>query len=254
MLSSALRYTACMRVFRCFGYVVLGLATSVASAWLCATGLPHKYLGRGSRKESLGGSREGTVAVSASRHRGVGQDEFRVIRFFGIQENLGLAPDEGVHLELPDTLPDVVPWWCQHLQLPTLHKDVTDEFQGCAIACGWPVVCLWSRSWPQAPYGIKGGIDVSATPLDALFAPTPWPRPSILPTRGIPLGMVANTAFYGMVWFVLFTGIGAAHRWRRRCRGLCTRCAYDRTGITPGQPCPECGTLPPLPKSTSASA
>ena len=48
--------------------------------------------------------------------------------------------------------------------------------------------------------------------------------------------------------WVLFVALGALTSvvWRRHLRrgsmpGLCPACRYDRAGLSPGAPCPECG-------------
>ena len=57
-------------------------------------------------------------------------------------------------------------------------------------------------------------------------------------TRVVPLGLVANTAFYGGLWALPLIAWPALRTRRRMARGLCTRCAYPVAGLTM---CPECG-------------
>jgi hypothetical protein len=74
-----------------------------------------------------------------------------------------------------------------------------------------------------------------------------WPRsvqdcmwPAVLPLRPLWPGFLINTAFYGGVLWLLWCGQGTIRRERRRRRGLCEECGYDRRGDV-GSVCPECG-------------
>ncbi len=55
----------------------------------------------------------------------------------------------------------------------------------------------------------------------------------------------------------LFAGVAVAlvrpdiRRWRRRARGRCEHCGYDRGGLAPGAPCPECNAAGPASTPTS---
>ncbi len=54
-------------------------------------------------------------------------------------------------------------------------------------------------------------------------------------------GFIVNTiAYTPLAWLLLF-GLRAMRSRRRRRKGLCVRCTYDRTGLDPADPCPECG-------------
>ncbi|HMN40086.1 MAG TPA: hypothetical protein PKE29_04520 [Phycisphaerales bacterium] len=65
-------------------------------------------------------------------------------------------------------------------------------------------------------------------------------------------GFALNTIFYAAVAWGLWRGGWqiplAIRRRRRRAKGLCIRCGYDRSGLpaSPPSPCPECGA-PPTP-------
>lgn len=67
---------------------------------------------------------------------------------------------------------------------------------------------------------------------------------SWLPIYILPLGFTLNTLFYAAAWFMCLLGISSTRRILRARRGLCTRCAYDLKGLSPGSPCPECGNSP----------
>ncbi|MEO1280019.1 MAG: hypothetical protein AAFV77_13750, partial [Planctomycetota bacterium] len=63
----------------------------------------------------------------------------------------------------------------------------------------------------------------------------------VIPVRPIWPGMIGNVLVHGALVFFALTGVAVMHRVRRRRRGQCAWCAYDRAGIETKQPCPECG-------------
>jgi len=81
--------------------------------------------------------------------------------------------------------------------------------------------------------------------------------PRYLPFRPIWPGFLIDTLFYGVIWLVLFFGVGAVRRGVRRRRGRCVMCGYDLRGQRQESPhpqplshgergasgagCPECG-------------
>lgn len=69
-----------------------------------------------------------------------------------------------------------------------------------------------------------------------------------IPLMPMPLGFVANTLFYALPWALLVLGLPLVRGSIRPRRGLCPKCAYNRAGLTPTTPCPECGTPAPTPR------
>ncbi|MCL4199366.1 MAG: hypothetical protein KJZ69_17885 [Phycisphaerales bacterium] len=71
-------------------------------------------------------------------------------------------------------------------------------------------------------------------------------RVYLIPLRPTPVGFAVNSVLYGGSCWLLLGGPRSLTRWRRMCRGQCTKCGYPR-GTSPV--CTECGE--PLPVFTS---
>lgn len=85
-------------------------------------------------------------------------------------------------------------------------------------------------------FAISGGIDASVltryrTPRPALVLPLVprWPE------------FLINTAAWGAALWLVTSGASLFRRARRRRRGLCPACGYDRRGLPDTAACPECG-------------
>ncbi len=101
------------------------------------------------------------------------------------------------------------------------------------MAQGWPLRCV--RGTQLTADGAMAILPI--TDIGLYFRDPQRPMPYI----PIPLGLLADTLIYAGVLaspFFLFARIKAV---RRRRRGLCARCGYDRKGLADGTPCPECG-------------
>ncbi len=66
-------------------------------------------------------------------------------------------------------------------------------------------------------------------------------RNRTIPIRPLPLGFALNTLLYGALMFSLMLALGVLRRWRRKRKGLCAWCRYDRAGLATATACPECG-------------
>jgi len=62
-----------------------------------------------------------------------------------------------------------------------------------------------------------------------------------LPLSPMWIGMLADSAIFGIVVWLLLAGWSSGRRWLRRRSGRCPRCGYDRAGLAVGAVCPECG-------------
>ncbi len=132
---------------------------------------------------------------------------------------------------------------------------------------GWPwpaLACHWEfpNGLRESPRLLSGGIPLSEDPTAVPNAPFMSCRalPCVpclwgwLGADGARGGFLYDTAFYAAIWFVLLFALPITRqllRARRTRRGLCPRCAYDRTGIAGTNPCPECGDVP-FPSATDS--
>ncbi|HVU64032.1 MAG TPA: hypothetical protein VHC70_08650 [Phycisphaerales bacterium] len=110
-----------------------------------------------------------------------------------------------------------------------------------ARAYGWPFLCLWEgetvdgsnaglTKWPWNGFSY-GGVKIGPSPSLGHFLPA------------LPLwsGLIGDTVVYGAVFLFLGLLIARIRRARLAHLNLCPNCRYDRAGIRPESPCPECG-------------
>lgn len=97
---------------------------------------------------------------------------------------------------------------------------------------GWPFRCVEGSTALQV-YGEDSGGE--------------WSHGLIRPERGTRIvyrpawfGLIANTTIYAAAVLGVLALVGTRAD-RRRRRGCCEACGYDRRGLAAGAPCPECG-------------
>ncbi|XVJ58526.1 MAG: hypothetical protein HEQ23_03645 [Tepidisphaera sp.] len=128
-----------------------------------------------------------------------------------------------------------------HIQLQYL--DIGDQvsagmYMVNEVRAGWPMHCLTgiSRGLWKSPPEFRGSIGV----------PPEMRREAALYERFIPIrplpGLAANTVFYAGLYLFAAFAIKATIRRRRVRRSLCPGCGYQRTGLAPDSPCPECAS------------
>lgn len=115
------------------------------------------------------------------------------------------------------------------------------------FAYGWPclsfrggmVTLMGAPTQPVLDYGPALPELVRTFTLDGSTITHREPR--VVPLHPIVPGLLANTAVYGAAWWLILFAPGVIRRWRRRRRGACVACGYDRRGIGAAAACPECG-------------
>jgi hypothetical protein len=113
---------------------------------------------------------------------------------------------------------------------------------------GWPMRAMVRATThrpvlppPATPLTSAQGRLAGATSPFLLSPPLPKDRLCGIPWRPLWPGFAVDTALYaGLLWVASFV-TGAFRGVRRRRRGLCTRCGYDRRGLFATASCPECG-------------
>ncbi len=140
------------------------------------------------------------------------------------------------------------------------------------IRCGWPAHAMTHASYGGSFGLVHPGLATGPATADA-FGRTPalslhggyapfgwastqrWPQSVTVATYdpidrfALPLmpiwpGFLLNTFFYALLMFAPARAVRALVRVRRRRRGRCAVCGYDRDGLAPRATCPECGEKP----------
>lgn len=137
----------------------------------------------------------------------------------------------------------------------------------CDVAYGWPLLSFRGgmmnlatgsgRGWlvehdfgPELPM-----IETPEGPRTANGRPMmTMTEPRTMPLTPILSGAMVNTAVYGGAWWVVLFVPGVVRRWRRRRRGRCVACGYDRRGIGVEAVCPECGDHEPAARAAGGAA
>jgi hypothetical protein len=100
-------------------------------------------------------------------------------------------------------------------------------------ATGWPTLCLravrasWEREYTRGAIVLARGRQHLGVR-------------DFLPHYPIWRGLIANTLFFAVPWYLLLISVPFVRRRWRLCRGQCPSCRYDLRGdLAAG--CPECG-------------
>jgi hypothetical protein len=145
-------------------------------------------------------------------------------------QDIAAAESAGVQV-----LPDWVHWRGSN---PDLYYK-GEDFMECTEGWGWP--------FPALRRTVRHGVDDKLRTNEAWILadnPADWFGYS-LPTGILWTGLIADTAILSVALGALVLTFGFLRAFRRRRKGLCPSCAYDRHGLsTPAAPCPECGAPP----------
>ncbi len=230
--------------------VGLGVITTVGVAWACAV-IPPPGGGR------TCGSDVGSRALAPTEGHGVLQTNHT---YWGgwtyysggvIHSNLlvprpdGAAPDSVLPVSLRREL---LPWCYGDAPWPPEGTHDIRAF----VSCGWllrALACAGARTttylpapMPRTPT-VLYGLPVPRR-FARYFANSTVAGSALLPTQPLYRGLILDTLLFSAAWFPLLAVPGVRRRTRRRRRGHCPACGYDRLGEF-GTPCPECGARVP---------
>lgn len=111
------------------------------------------------------------------------------------------------------------------------------------VGGGWPFITLVARtsskmSTANPPQRLwqDGWLVKNASALDPFTS-------RIVPYRPYLPGLIANTAFWGVVILLVMMVLRQATAERRRREGRCCACGYDLRGNATTRRCPECGEV-----------
>jgi hypothetical protein len=119
---------------------------------------------------------------------------------------------------------------------------------GSDTAFGWPLPCLWYQVVGVSGRDSEGSPTIDQERLVGGIALRGEPSCRIRGFHALPLlpiwpALVANTAFFAALWWLIFFVPGVIRRWLRARRGRCAGCGYDLVATPPSVPCPECGRV-----------
>lgn len=100
-----------------------------------------------------------------------------------------------------------------------------------AVAAGFPLPCFEGS-------GRSNGRFAEQVTTNQRGFSVPLLGYATYPTKPIFSGLVANTVFFAIVWWLLLAAGFALRRRHRRLRGRCVACGYTLAGLSI---CPECG-------------
>jgi hypothetical protein len=221
--------------------VLLGLATTVAVAWVLVFAVK---LGPGS-VQTAGGLRARDPARGEGRGMVMsgGLSATGSLHHYAFFANVPLPPDAMAKSLDGDRLALLAPAWAREAVFPWLVSgepwppEWINGFNG-AVGRGWPLIALWSSH--TKTMGATGTSKISGgIPLSSWDPTDNYDR--ILPYRPVWPGLIGNTAFYAIFWWLAKCIFRSIRRLTRRRGGRCVLCGYSRTGLAGGAACPECG-------------
>jgi hypothetical protein len=204
--------------------LVLGIAISIAVAWRVAMSSRRQFKDQAVAWPT---PTPGVYIVDVSAHEpGWTEHTYSTVNTLSSTDheiNVGVGIDSLVTVPL-STAP-----------IPT----EAIEYRGCnqiiVSSAGFPFRCVHHAHWYRGnglgwtPIADRGFLTIRALSDAPLPAAPLWP------------GLIADTAIYAAFCWAALVCVPVTRRAVRHRRNLCVACAYDRRGLAPGAPCPECG-------------
>ncbi len=220
--------------------VLLGLATSIGTAWVC------EY--RGADANALAVLVNGPVSPEAGCHVGTmtKTESFGFVHLTTEDNSISGTYGRIQFADKPTS--EIVPSWAKPYlaiigprpQTGNEIEDMLSDFRH-TQGSGWPLRCLHCEPTFRVE---KAGLRIVAANAlvlgDSRLGGIAELR--FLPFGPIPLGLIIDTAFYGALWSIPLFGPILVRRVLRARHGRCPQCAYDLRATPTHSPCPECGT------------
>jgi hypothetical protein len=222
--------------------VLLGVATSLAVAWIAAARVDNPDQMRGRRGErSFGQTADGRPLLL----------EIMADDPVGVSFSYGRIRVSGVVFDGKHPTPEAVARrWERGMVIPWVDGSAVGSAGYVATsvkAAGWPWRCVWCEVHGHNATAPPGGHDYltpGGVAIHNVAKPgwADWPPdyPTIIRLRPIWPEFAADVAVCVGFWGVVIGGCRFTRRWLRCQRGLCAECGYDLRGLS-GVPCPECG-------------
>lgn len=220
-------------------YLASGLIVSIGIALLCVVIMRPPI----QRVVSEGNSGPAGFRIFGLRH-----GENRIIRIdstFWQLERQATVDSARPSAEITSQLPG----WSQHL-VPGRWCGSDGDWTSVAISAGWPFRCLRGEAafaWQRM--SIHRVISVGA-----IIVEQPRHRAvrsvGLIPCTPDPVGLMANTAIYAAILYLIMSGTRKLVRRNRVQRSRCPSCGYKMHRPRPGREyCPECGWAPAVPRT-----
>jgi hypothetical protein len=247
--------------FRVSLAVLLGTATTVASAWAIALA-DIRLVGKTRASEQrilptrgipqapyVSGVANGIgVQAFASRYRVVARAtcygpayQSGAVSMVSSPRSTNSPPEAPDELVPRSVRPVAIPWLFGRAWPTGSNAECRDT-----DAAGWPWISMSSERnlTPDFTLELCSGIRVpwkTGVMMPPPLFGAPAAAPGALPLRPLWPGFAVDAGIFAMAWFGLLFVSGMIRRAFRRRRGRCSSCAYDLRGIPIGAPCPECG-------------
>jgi hypothetical protein len=221
-------------------YLLFGVASSVCIAGVAAVlWHPHGHNGASVvvKLDAPGEPKDGTCYLTIWHTSAITETEAVVAAF--PRNDLANEPLDRARL----------PGWCRIAMRPWTTGVRPWPAQDCGDwrirdEAGWPLRCLSLEfgpryscprsSWNNSPIELHGGIELRRRGPDITG----------VPYRPLWAGLILDSVLFAGCSLVLSKTTCALRRYKRRTRGDCSACGYDRGGLAADAKCPECGTPP----------
>jgi hypothetical protein len=210
-------------------YVLAGALLSVVVAWTAVALGPNRVL----TTANMGAvERDGLhLLIQSSREAG-----WATVRFLAFPDEAQARWATSHQGREEIATPTVPAWALSSLDSAATRLPPAASTSGATIAVsaiGWPFISLKGVQ-TRTTTGVTNDGIIWLGPRFSMFYLPIWP------------GLLLNTLIFSAAVFAAHWSSRAIIRRRRRAKGRCAGCGYDRRGLTPDAMCPECGAAPTI--------